>query len=118
MSVSSALVLPPAVASGVETEPVRTQVSPPVPGNDSSGESAATQGHSSGASAAEDAVKVQWEPPGEIAVYRFLDQKGALILQVPPQQLLELAQAIDQELAQEAVPKKISGAEGGKDNGR
>jgi hypothetical protein len=59
---------------------------------------------------------VQWEPPGEIAVYRFVDQQGTLVLQVPPQQVLNLALEISQELAQEAAPK-AAGIEGGKNHG-
>lgn len=50
----------------------------------------------------QDEVKLQFEPPGEIAVYQFVDQHGTLILQVPPQQMLDLARQISQELAQEA----------------
>jgi len=61
-----------------------------------------------------DEVKVQFEPPGEITVYQFVDQYGDVILQVPTQQLLNLARQIAQELAEEAAPV---GSAGGKDNG-
>lgn len=57
------------------------------------------------------------EPPGEIAVYQFLDQDGTLVLQVPPQQWINLAQEISKELAQEAAPKPAA-VEKGENNGR
>lgn len=63
-----------------------------------------------------DEVKVQWESPGEIAVYKFLDQEGTLVLQVPPQPVLDLALAISQELDQEAA-ERTPALEGGKENG-
>ena len=65
---------------------------------------------------AQDEVKVQMEPPGEIAVYQFLNQYGTLVLQVPPQQWLDLAQSISKELAQEAAPHAAS-IEKGEDHG-
>jgi hypothetical protein len=55
---------------------------------------------------AEDEVKVQWESPGNIAVYEFLDQNGSLVLQIPPQQILNLARDISQELADESRIQK------------
>lgn len=59
---------------------------------------------------------MQMEPPGEIAVYQFVNQQGTLVLQVPPQPVLNLAVEISQELAQEAAPK-AAGIEGEKDHG-
>jgi len=61
---------------------------------------------------------VQWEPPGETAVYRFLNQQGTLVLQVPPQQVLNLAVEIAQELDKDAAPKESTGGAGGKNHGR
>jgi|SRR5579862_4260771 len=57
----------------------------------------------SAAAGAQDVVKVQMEPPGETAVYEFMNQQGTLILQVPPQSELNLARQISQELTQEAA---------------
>jgi len=72
--------------------------------------------HSTRSGPAPDVVKVQLEPPDEIAVYQFVDQQGTLILQVPPQVLLNLARDISQELAAETAAKSAA-VEGGKDNG-
>ena len=36
-------------------------------------------------------------------MYQFVDQQGSLVLQVPPQQIIELAQQIAQELAEESA---------------
>jgi hypothetical protein len=76
---------------------------------------------SGSASAAEtvpqDEVKVQIEPPGEIAVYQFVNQQGTLVLQVPPQSVLNQAVQISKELAQEAAPKKVVPSQGAKDDG-
>jgi hypothetical protein len=119
MSVSSTLILPGSPEAQVEPGQVRVEqpTSQPVPGSDPPGEIDGSQSHVSLSSSVQDEVKVQMEPPGEIAVYKFLDQNGTLVLQVPSQQLLDLAQAIDQELAQEAAPKRVSGAEGGNGDG-
>jgi hypothetical protein len=65
------------------------------------------------ASGPQDEVKVQIEPPAEIPVYQFVNQQGVLVLQVPPQQMLNIAQDISQELATE----KSAAIEGGKDHG-
>jgi len=120
MSVSPALVLPPSTEVAVEVGEVRSAqpVVQPLPGSDSFGETGGAQSHAPQTDIAQDEVKVQWEPPGEIAVYRFLNQQGALVLQVPPQQVLNLAVEIAAELEKEAAPRPISGSTGGKDNGR
>jgi hypothetical protein len=68
------------------------------------------------ASAAQDEVKMQMEPPGEIAVYQFLNQYGTLLRRVPPRQWLDLAQSISKELAQEAAPQAAP-IEKGEDHG-
>jgi hypothetical protein len=117
--VSSALVFPAATETQAAPGPVRAeQPTPvPVPGSDPAAESGRPQDQTVHASAAQDEVKVQMEPPGEIMVYRFLDQNGTLVLQVPPQQWINLAQAINQELEQEAAPKPATAIEGGKNDG-
>jgi len=73
-----------------------------------SGTGSSREGTTSPSSAAQsnppqDEVKVQVESPGDIAVYQFVDQQGSLVLQVPPQQIIELAQQIAQELAEESA---------------
>lgn len=65
----------------------------------------------------QDEVKVQIELPAEIAVYQFVNQQGTLVLQVPPQQVLNIARDISQELAQEAITEKSAAIEGGKEYG-
>jgi hypothetical protein len=119
MSVNAALIFPVSTESPAEQGQLRVQqpARQPVPGSDPPGEIGDPKSGLSHSDLAQDEVKVQIEPPEEIAVYKFLDQSGTLVLQVPPQQLLDLAQAIYQELAQEAAPKPASGTDGGKNHG-
>jgi hypothetical protein len=70
------------------------------------------------ASRGKDEVKLQWQPPGETAVYQFVDQHGSLIMQVPSMQELNQAREISQQLAQKSVPKEAPAVEGEKNNGR
>jgi hypothetical protein len=62
----------------------------------------------------EDAVKVQWDKPDQVIIYQFVNQQGSVIVQVPSEQMLNLARQISQELAQEAAPKLPVRVEGGK----
>jgi hypothetical protein len=80
----------------VRTEPVQPF---PSSGGASNGEKGQPQTSPVPSARGQDEVKLQLEQPGDTVVYRFVDQHGALILQVPPQQILNLAQAISQELA-------------------
>ncbi|MGA3349518.1 MAG: hypothetical protein ABSC33_10890 [Candidatus Sulfotelmatobacter sp.] len=117
MSTSAATLFPHQAESQVEAGSVQGRATlSPVPGDDSSGENEDLQIHSTRSGPAPDVVKVQLEPPDEIAVYQFVDQQGTLILQVPPQVLLNLARDISQELAAETAAKSAA-VEGGKDNG-
>jgi hypothetical protein len=120
MSVSPALMFPPSTETQVEAEGERPQQAPSIPGSGGtpSREIGGTQDSPSPTYGPEDEVKMQFQQPGEIAVYQFINQRGTLILQVPPQPVLNLARAISQELAQEAAPKPQAAAEGGKNNGR
>ncbi len=104
MSMNAVLLFPPSTESPAEQAVVRLSqaVPQPISGRGSPRENDGSQVRGSQANAAQDEVKVQMEPPGEIAVYQFLNQYGTLVLQVPPQQLLNLAQAISKELAQES----------------
>lgn len=92
--------------------------SPTIPGagNASTGEDSSVQSSSAVLSSPEDEVKVQWNTSDQIVVYQFVNQQGSLILQVPSQQMLNLASQITQELAQEAAPKATL-VSGGKHNG-
>jgi uncharacterized FlaG/YvyC family protein len=119
MSVSSVLLFSPSTDPQVEQGTVRpTQAASQAnPGNDPSRENQSSQIHHSRSSTIQDEVKVQMEPPGEIAVYQFLDQSGSVILQVPPEQVLNLARQISQELSQEAALKAPAGIGKGEDNG-
>jgi hypothetical protein len=106
-----------------ESQDEKAAVSPaqtapqPISGNNSSRKIEETRIHRSQSSGAEEEVKVQMEPPGEIAVYQFLNDDGTLVLQVPPQQWINLAQDIAKELAQEAAPKQAAPIEKGENNG-
>ncbi|HTU40741.1 MAG TPA: hypothetical protein VMF10_03465 [Candidatus Aquilonibacter sp.] len=119
MSVSSVLMFPPSTESQDEPAVVRPAqaASRSISGRDSLRESDGPEIDASPSNAAQDEVKVQMEPPGEIAVYQFLNQYGNVILQVPPQQVLDLAQSISKELAQEAAPQAVP-IEKGEDHGR
>ena len=118
MSASVVLILPPSAESQAQA-PVRPSPAAhrSISGAYSPGEREASQTQVSQPILAEDEVKVQVEPPGEIAVYQFLNQYGSLILQVPPQQMLELAQEISQELAQEGSPKPSAAIGKGESHG-
>jgi hypothetical protein len=66
----------------------------------------------------QDEVKVQWDTSDQTVVYQFVNQQGSLVLQVPSEQMLNLARQISQELVQEAAPKEPAGTEGEKSDGR
>ncbi len=106
MSVGSVLTVTHSAESNAEVAIVR--LPQPISGSNSSRESDASLIGGSQSNARQDEVKVQIEPPGAIAVYQFLNQDGTLVLQVPPQQWLDLAQEISKELAQESAPQAAS----------
>jgi hypothetical protein len=118
MSVSPTILFPqPPADPQPDSGTARAQSTPaPIPGSGSAAENADTQTRASHSGTEPDVVKVQLEPPDEIAVYQFVDQQGTLILQVPPQVLLNLARDISQELAAETAAKPAA-VEGGKENG-
>jgi hypothetical protein len=118
MSVSSALIFPPSPDTQAEAGELRPIPVVPGSGEDSYGKTIEPQNAPAAAAGPEDEVKMQFESPGDIAVYRFVNQQGTLILQVPSQPMLDLASQISQELAQEAALKEPATAEGGKQNGR
>jgi hypothetical protein len=118
MNSGPVLVFSPPTESQVEKGEVRAQL-PLLPGsgNTSTAEIGLSESSYPFTAGSQDEVKVHMEPPGEIAVYQFVNQQGTLILQVPPQPLLNLANQISQELAQEAAPKESVELEGGQGNG-
>jgi hypothetical protein len=91
---------------------------PSIPGSGrtSSGENDPSQSAPAGTASPQDEVKLQFDPPGETAVYQFVDQQGGLILQVPSQQMLNLANEISQELVQEAAHEASAAVARGKDH--
>jgi hypothetical protein len=119
MSVSPTLNFLPAAESSEARGDARAAhlTSVPRSGGGSLGESQQLQNGYSAVAGPQDEVKVQIEPPAEIAVYQFVNQQGTLVLQVPPQQMLNIANDISQELAQERLTEKSAAVEGGKDHG-
>jgi hypothetical protein len=118
MSVSSALIFPPSTEDPVDRGSVRAE-SPSIPGagDGSNGGNSSAQNSSAVLSSPQDEVKVQWNTSDQIVVYQFVNQQGGLILQVPSEQMLNLASQITQELAQESVFKAALAFTGGKDHG-
>jgi hypothetical protein len=119
MSGSPPVTLPRAVepqAAQGEVRAEQPQTFPPS-GSDSSSEIGQARTETTAPARGHDEVKLQWVPPGETPVYRFVNQEGAVILQVPSEQMLNLGREISQQLADEAAPKEAAAVEGTKDNG-
>jgi hypothetical protein len=108
-------ITPEAEAGEVRVAQTRQAAPQSILGSGLSREHRNLQVHSPGSGPTEDVVKVQVEPPGETVVYRFVNQQGTLVLQVPPQQLLDLAQQISQELERKVPPQVPS--EGSRNHG-
>jgi hypothetical protein len=72
---------------------------PSIPGSGSGSEAEkiAAQTPPAAVPSPEDAVKVQWDTSDQIVVYQFINQQGSLILQVPSEQMLNLASQITEE---------------------
>jgi hypothetical protein len=115
MSVSTTLKFLPAAESSDAEGGARAAV--PDSGGSSIGESNQIENGPSVTASPQDEVKVQIEPPAEIPVYQFVNQQGVLVLQVPPQPMLNIARDISQEQVQEAITEKSAAIEGGKDHG-
>ena len=86
----------------------------PEAGASSNGETQHSRNVPFAAASPEDEVKVQWDQSDQVVVYQFINQQGSLILQVPSEQMLNIARDISQELAQATAPKPSAGTEGGK----
>jgi hypothetical protein len=108
MSVSPTTQQLPAAEPSDAQGGARAQIPLPGSGGDSTGETQQTEYRPSVGAIQQDEVKVQIEPPGEIAVYQFVNQQGTLVLQVPPQQVLNIARDISQEFAQEAIDESAA----------
>jgi hypothetical protein len=95
---------------------------PPDPGTSPKQEAHLSQSTPSLAELPQDEVQVQRDSgTNDEIVIRYVDRYGQLILQVPSSQVLEVARAIDQEMAQEAKLQANASAqsrhEGGKLDG-
>jgi hypothetical protein len=117
MSVGPALRIPASAETQAEPEEVRAVAQVPSSGGDSYGKPVQPENTAAVSADPQDEVKVQFEPPGEVAVYQFVNQQGGLIVQVPSEQMLSIAREISTALAQEATSKVPVVNEGGKANG-
>jgi hypothetical protein len=117
MSVGPALRILASAETQAESEEVRAVAQVSSLGEDSYGKTVGPENAPAVAADLQDEVKVQIEPPAEIAVYQFTSQDGSLIVQVPSEQMLHIARDISQELAQEGITEKSAVTEGGHDNG-
>ena len=57
-----------------------------------------TQEAAPAASIEQDEVKVQWDTSAHLRIYQFVNQSGALILQVPSEQVLGVSRGIRESL--------------------
>jgi hypothetical protein len=113
MSVIPAVTLSPSTDPQVERAAVRSEQLRIIPssGGPANGETPNIKTIAQPTASSADEVKVQWDQTDQVVVYQFINQQGSLVLQVPSEQLLNLARDISQELTQEAVPKP-TGTEG------
>lgn len=120
MSVSPAQTFPPPAENEADPGKVRAvapQTFPPTE-NASAKEAQAPQStYENESDPGQDEVKLQWNSEERLPVYQFVNQRGTLILQVPSQQLIDLAHDISEELAQEEAPKSTPVVEGGQHHG-
>jgi len=117
MRVDPALVFPPPAAPPADGAQVRSDVPGPVPGQSSTTENGSSPNQAAPPEAAQDEVNVQWDSENQIRIYRFLDRQGDLVMQVPSEQMVNLAREIQQQLLQEAAAHRATGNGGGKPNG-
>jgi hypothetical protein len=107
---------PPEDAGGSANVRPQPQTFPPS-GNNSPNSVKAPQSNANSADGpAGDEVRLQWNAKEQIPVYQFVNQQGSLILQVPSEQLINLAGEIAEELQQESAPGAAA-VEGAKNNG-
>jgi hypothetical protein len=53
-----------------------------------------------------DQVKVQWDTSAHLRIYQFVNQSGALILQVPSEQVLGVTRGIQESLQNELLQQE------------
>lgn len=53
----------------------------------------------------DDQVKLQWDPSVHLRIYQFVNQSGTLILQVPSEEVLNLARGIRDSLQKESLAR-------------
>jgi hypothetical protein len=116
MKVSPESLFPPSPASQADGAKLRSkpEVPSPVPGNASSQENGNPTKEAPPPAATQDEVKLQWDSENQIVIYQFLDQHGEVVVQVPSQQMVNLARQIEQELLKEAAAHRASGNGGGR----
>ena len=74
-------------------------------------------------SSEQDQVKVQWDTSVHLRIYQFVNQSGALILQVPSEQVLGVTRGIQEALQNEVLQQEnaqqaeAAGNAGAKSNG-
>jgi hypothetical protein len=105
MSVGPALRIPASAETQAASAEVRAVAQVPSSGGDSYGKTVQPENAPAVAADPQDEVKVQFEPPGEVAVYQFVTQDGNLIVQVPSEQMLNIAREISQAVEQTAASK-------------
>jgi hypothetical protein len=120
MKLGPVLVFPPSTDVPVERENVRADqpLPHPAPGNQSTAGKVNPVTNVSTPAIAQDEVKLQWNSQYQVETYQFLDHRGELIMQIPSEQMLNLAHEISQELLREAAPHTAAAGRGGKSYGR
>ena len=111
------MTFPPPAAPTADGGNVRSDAPGPVPGQSSTAETGSPANVAAEHETAQDEVNVQWDSENQIRIYRFLDRQGDLVMQVPSEQMVNLAHEIQQQLLQEAAAHQASGSGGGKPNG-
>ena len=88
----------------------------PVPGSPPTAETGDPDQRTPTPANAQDEVKLQWDSQTRITIYKFLNEQGEVVLQVPSEQMINLAQEISEQLRQQAAQKN-SAPQGGKHDG-
>jgi len=105
MNVAPAQYSPVAADPHESAKPVRApQPASPVSDNDPAKPVAKPQNSPAVPSVAEDEVKVQWDASAHLMIYQFVNQhSGALVLQVPSREVLNLTRGIHESLQKESL---------------
>lgn len=118
MNVSPESLFPRSSAPQADEGEVRSKADAPrpIPGNASQRENSNPLRDVPAPVAAQDEVELQWDSEDQIAIYKFLDRRGNLVLQVPSEQMIDLAREIQQQLRNETAARRALGNRGGKVN--